>query len=337
VRVGFTTTSEQLAHQLHWLMLRWGIGSSVRVYDPAEQRPSILKGRRVQGKLPTWEVRVSGVENVKGFAEAVPTWGPRGKALTTSLADPALAKHRGSQRNYLPASATEPVIAYLEGRGVTPALAASLVGDGAGDPRMGMKQVLGVSRLRRDRLEKLAEGLESDFLHGILSEEVWYDKVVAIKPVEWRSIYDIEVAEDHTFVANDVVISNCAPPFKQSEFDIMYNKGISREGSVLDIGADVGLVKKSGAWYTYEGEQLGQGRENAKEFLADNAEVMVEISERIRSQLGLRAPSNAATAEPAASSDGSDGNGAEGANGSKGTAKGVHDSEEEPAVLPGTE
>jgi recombination protein RecA len=84
-----------------------------------------------------------------------------------------------------------------------------------------------------------------------------------------------------------VVKNKCAAPFRQAEFDIMYGKGISREGSLLDIGVDLGLVKKSGAWYTYEGEQLGQGRENAKVFLAENAEVMVEISERIRAQMGL--------------------------------------------------
>ena len=61
-----------------------------------------------------------------------------------------------------------------------------------------------------------------------------------------------------------VVKNKVAPPFKQAEFDIMYGKGISREGSLLDVGVDLGIVKKSGAWYTYEGEQLGQGRENAK-------------------------------------------------------------------------
>jgi recombination protein RecA len=78
-----------------------------------------------------------------------------------------------------------------------------------------------------------------------------------------------------------------APPFKQAEFDILYGKGISREGAVLDLGVDLGIVKKSGAWYTYEGEQLGQGRENAKTFLAENAEVMVEISERVRAAAGI--------------------------------------------------
>ena len=67
----------------------------------------------------------------------------------------------------------------------------------------------------------------------------------------------------------------------------MYGKGISREGSLLDIGVDMGFVKKSGAWYTYDGEQLGQGRENAKQFLIDNPEVMVEVSERIRTELGI--------------------------------------------------
>ena len=61
----------------------------------------------------------------------------------------------------------------------------------------------------------------------------------------------------------------------------MYGRGISREGSVIDLGVDLGIVKKSGAWYTYEGEQLGQGRENSKKFLTDNPEVMVEISDRI--------------------------------------------------------
>ena len=67
----------------------------------------------------------------------------------------------------------------------------------------------------------------------------------------------------------------------------MYGKGVSREGGVLDIGVDNDIVKKSGAWYTYEGEQLGQGRENAKQFLLDNPEIMIEISERIRVQMGI--------------------------------------------------
>jgi recombination protein RecA len=84
-----------------------------------------------------------------------------------------------------------------------------------------------------------------------------------------------------------VVKNKTAPPFRQAEFDIMYGKGISREGSLLDVGVDLGIVKKSGAWFTYEGEQLGQGRENAKSFLTENIDLMVEISEKIRQAVGI--------------------------------------------------
>ena len=95
----------------------------------------------------------------------------------------------------------------------------------------------------------------------------------------------VEVVGNRTRVK--VVKNKVSPPFRQVEFDIMYGQGISREGGVLDIGVDLGLVKKSGAWYTYEGEQLGQGRENSKQFLKDNPEIMIEISERIRTKMGL--------------------------------------------------
>ena len=78
-----------------------------------------------------------------------------------------------------------------------------------------------------------------------------------------------------------VVKNKCAPPFRQAEFDIMYAQGISREGSVLDLAVSEGIVKKSGAWFTYDGEQLGQGRENAKKFLQTNPEVTVEIADLV--------------------------------------------------------
>ena len=107
-----------------------------------------------------------------------------------------------------------------------------------------------------------------------------------------ESIKDgVEVVGNRTRVK--VVKNKVAPPFKQAEFDIMYGKGISREGSLLDIGVDMGFIKKSGAWYTYEGEQLGQGRENAKQFLTENPEIMVEVSERIRVQVGVDKDPNA--------------------------------------------
>ncbi len=84
-----------------------------------------------------------------------------------------------------------------------------------------------------------------------------------------------------------IVKNKVSPPFKQAEFDIMYGKGISREGSVLDLAVEMAIVKKSGAWFTYEGEQLGQGRENAKSFLIKNPEIMVEMSEKVKAAAGL--------------------------------------------------
>ena len=95
----------------------------------------------------------------------------------------------------------------------------------------------------------------------------------------------VEVVGNRTRVK--VVKNKMAPPFKQCEFDIMYGQGISREGSLLDMAVDLNIVKKSGAWYTYDGEQLGQGRENAKQFLTDNPEIMVEVSELVRNQMGI--------------------------------------------------
>jgi recombination protein RecA len=287
VRIGYATTSEQLAQQIHWLLLRFGVGSSVLLRDSTKDKPHLVNGYLVQSKLPCWQVRISGIDNVERFAESVPMWGPRGRTLTAELEDPALRRHRGSQRGYLPANQTGPVLSYLWGIGVTAQFAAQLIGDCAGDPRGGLRQVLGHSRLRRDRLTKLAEALDREFLWSVLDEDVWYDQVKVIHPAEWRPIYDIEVDEHHTFVTEDVVVRNCSAPFRQAEFDIMYGEGISREGSLLDVAVDLGIAKKSGAWYTYEGEQLGQGRENAKSFLRENLELMIEISEKVRQKVGI--------------------------------------------------
>jgi recombination protein RecA len=96
-----------------------------------------------------------------------------------------------------------------------------------------------------------------------------------------------------------VVKNKTAPPFKQAEFDIMYGKGISREGSVIDLGVDLGIIKKSGAWFTYEGEQLGQGREKAKEFLAASPELMVEITDKVMRKAGIGEAADAAEPEVA--------------------------------------
>ncbi|HEX4723569.1 MAG TPA: recombinase RecA [Pseudonocardiaceae bacterium] len=84
-----------------------------------------------------------------------------------------------------------------------------------------------------------------------------------------------------------VVKNKVAPPFKQAEFDILYGHGISREGSLIDMGVEQAILRKSGAWYTYEGDQLGQGKENARRFLKENPDVANEVEKRIKEKLGI--------------------------------------------------
>jgi recombination protein RecA len=78
-----------------------------------------------------------------------------------------------------------------------------------------------------------------------------------------------------------------AAPFKQAEFDIMYGKGISREGSLIDVGVEQSIIRKAGAWYTYDGDQLGQGKENARNFLKENPDVAAEVEKKILEKLGV--------------------------------------------------
>ena len=99
-----------------------------------------------------------------------------------------------------------------------------------------------------------------------------------------------------------VVKNKIAPPFKEAEFDIMFGKGISREGDVLDLAANLGVIVKSGAWYAYEGSKIGQGRENAKLYLAENPDVMNEVIHKVRVQYGLD-PDDTAAAEETSSPD----------------------------------
>ncbi len=103
----------------------------------------------------------------------------------------------------------------------------------------------------------------------------------------------IESLKDGTDVVGNrtrvkVVKNKVASPFKQAEFDIMYGKGISREGSLIDVGVEQGIIRKSGAWYTYDGDQLGQGKENSRKFLKENPDVAAEIEKKIKEKLGDR-------------------------------------------------
>jgi recombination protein RecA len=94
-----------------------------------------------------------------------------------------------------------------------------------------------------------------------------------------------------------VTKNKVAPPFRQAEFDIVFGEGISREGSLLDVAVDQGVVKKSGAWFTFDGDQLGQGRENAKRFLRENAEVAMQLQAKVYELVGLGTTSSASTSE----------------------------------------
>ena len=131
-----------------------------------------------------------------------------------------------------------------------------------------------------------------------------------------ESIKDgVEIVGNRTRVK--VVKNKVAPPFRQAEFDIMYGEGISREGSVLDLAVEHEIIKKSGAWYTYDGEQMGQGRENAKKFLKDNPEIMVEVTDRVCTLLLPSAEEKQAAIDAAAAEE----------------AKGFSEADEEPISL----
>ena len=95
-----------------------------------------------------------------------------------------------------------------------------------------------------------------------------------------------------------VVKNKVAPPFKEAEFDILYGVGISREGELIDLGTDRGIIEKSGAWYSYAGDRIGQGRENAKEFLHDHPETADQVDRQLRSQLGIGGGPREAAPEP---------------------------------------
>jgi recombination protein RecA len=135
-----------------------------------------------------------------------------------------------------------------------------------------------------------------------------------------------------------VVKNKVAPPFRQAEFDIMYGHGISREGSLLDIAVEKEIVKKSGAWYTYEGEQIGQGRENVKKFLIENPDLVMEIQDRVLREVGLivdeSQPAEAVVEDGAEVDGGKKAKGSKGAKGAKvGAGKEELDPDDQPITL----
>jgi recombination protein RecA len=148
------------------------------------------------------------------------------------------------------------------------------------------------------RFDIEVEGSHSYFVDGVMvhnsPETTTGGKALKFYASVRLDIRRIEALSDGAEVIGNrtrvmVVKNKVAPPFKQAEFDIIYGQGISREGSLIDVGVEQGLVRKSGAWYTYDGEQLGQGKENVRTFLRENPDVADELDKRIKEKLGVGA------------------------------------------------
>jgi recombination protein RecA len=148
--------------------------------------------------------------------------------------------------------------------------------------------------MRRFDIE--VEGLHNYFVDGVMvhnsPETTTGGKALKFYASVRLDVRRIETLKDGTEAVGNrtrikVVKNKMSPPFKTAEFDILYGIGISREGSLIDLGVEQGIVRKAGAWYTYEGDQLGQGKENARNFLRDNDDVANEIEKKIKEKLGV--------------------------------------------------
>ena len=149
-----------------------------------------------------------------------------------------------------------------------------------------------------NRFDIEVEGNHNYFVDGVMvhnsPETTTGGKALKFYASVRLDVRRIETLKDGTDAVGNrtrvkVVKNKCSPPFKQAEFDILYGKGISKEGSLIDMGVEQGFIRKSGSWFTYEGEQLGQGKENARSFLLENADVANEIEKKIKEKLGIGA------------------------------------------------
>jgi recombination protein RecA len=149
-----------------------------------------------------------------------------------------------------------------------------------------------------NRFDIEVEGNHNYFVDGVMvhnsPETTTGGKALKFYASVRMDVRRIETLKDGTDAVGNrtrvkVVKNKVSPPFKQAEFDILYGKGISREGSLIDMGVEQGFIRKSGSWFTYEGEQLGQGKENARNFLLENIDVANEIEKKIKEKLGIGA------------------------------------------------
>jgi recombination protein RecA len=158
-----------------------------------------------------------------------------------------------------------------------------------------------------NRFDIEVEGHHNYFVDGVMvhnsPETTTGGKALKFYASVRLDVRRIETLKDGTDAVGNrtrvkVVKNKVSPPFKTAEFDILYGVGISREGSLIDLGVEQAIVRKSGAWYTYEGDQLGQGKENARNFLRDNPDLANEIEKKIKEKLGIGARLDAAAPGP---------------------------------------
>lgn len=170
-----------------------------------------------------------------------------------------------------------------------------------GDSHVGLQARLMSQALRKMAGALSASGTTAIFINQ-LREKIGVmfgspETTTGGKALKFYSSVRLDVRRIETLKAGTEAVGNrvrvkvaknkVAPPFKKAEFDILYGVGISREGSLIDLGVDNGLVRKAGAWYTYDGDQLGQGKENARAFLRDNPDLADELEKRLKETLGI--------------------------------------------------
>jgi recombination protein RecA len=256
-------------------------------FDQGEQD---VIGLQVQGGAEIWVTGDHQILTDRGWTEAANLSAGDRVARPREVVGAVDGRLRESQDGYLASDQTEPVFSHLQNLGVTPRFVANVVGMPESRVSGGLRQILGSGRLRRGQITALADALDDQFLSEQVADQLSFHTVREILPARRARTFDLEVEELHNLVAEDVVVHNCAPPFKQAEFDILYGRGISREGSLLDMGVDTGLVRKAGAWFTYEADQLGQGKENARAYLQNNPDVANELETKIKQKLGIGQP-----------------------------------------------
>ncbi|HSF98164.1 MAG TPA: hypothetical protein VLA55_05690 [Ornithinibacter sp.] len=149
------------------------------------------------------------------------------------------------------------------------------------------------------RFDIEVEGTHNYFVDGVMvhnsPETTTGGKALKFYASVRLDVRRIETLKDGTDAVGNrtrckVVKNKVSPPFKQAEFDIIYGQGISREGGLIDMGVEQGFVRKAGAWYTMDGDQLGQGKENARTFLKDNPDLADELEKNIKDKLGIGVP-----------------------------------------------